>query len=52
MHACGREEKDKWIMVNRGLPIEKQGADGPRSDVTGETGMRAAYQQWKKLMSA
>ncbi|GHT83828.1 (2Fe-2S)-binding protein [Betaproteobacteria bacterium] len=52
VHACGREEKDKWIMVNRGLPIEKQGADGPRSDVTGETGMRAAYQQWKKLMSA
>jgi phenylpropionate dioxygenase-like ring-hydroxylating dioxygenase large terminal subunit len=44
--------EDMWILINRGYTIEKPGADGPRSDVTGETGMRAAYQQWKKLMSA
>lgn len=26
--------------------------DGLKSDVSAETGMRAAYQQWKKLMTA
>ncbi|SMF33556.1 hypothetical protein SAMN02745962_03176, partial [Pseudomonas sp. LAIL14HWK12:I11] len=26
--------------------------DGLVSDVSAETGMRAAYQQWKKMMSA
>lgn len=44
--------KDLWIMLNRGLAGEKPTADGHVSDVSAETGMRAAYQQWKKLMTA
>lgn len=43
---------DLWIMLNRGLAGEKPTADGKVSDVSAETGMRAAYQQWKKLMTA
>jgi len=44
--------KDLWILLNRGLPKEVETEDGRRSDVSAETGMRAAYQQWKKLMTA
>ncbi|TAH41874.1 MAG: aromatic ring-hydroxylating dioxygenase subunit alpha [Betaproteobacteria bacterium] len=44
--------EDLWIMLNRGLAGEKPTADGRASDVSAETGMRAAYQQWKKLMTA
>lgn len=44
--------EDLWIMLNRGLPGEKPSEDGRVSDVSAETGMRAAYQQWKKMMSA
>jgi phenylpropionate dioxygenase-like ring-hydroxylating dioxygenase large terminal subunit len=44
--------KDLWILLNRGLPKEIETEDGRRSDVSAETGMRAAYQQWKKLMTA
>lgn len=44
--------KDLWLMVNRGLPGEKETPDGRASDVSAETGMRAAYRQWKKLMTA
>lgn len=44
--------EDLWIMLNRGLPGEKPSEDGRISDVSAETGMRAAYQQWKKMMSA
>ncbi|MFC3608593.1 aromatic ring-hydroxylating oxygenase subunit alpha [Stutzerimonas tarimensis] len=43
---------DLWIMLNRGLAGEKPSEDGRVSDVSAETGMRAAYQQWKKMMSA
>ncbi|WP_434694908.1 aromatic ring-hydroxylating dioxygenase subunit alpha [Pseudomonas sp. Z1-14] len=43
---------DLWVLVNRGLPNEILGEDGPKSDVSAETGMRAAYQQWLKSMSA
>ncbi|SDK67597.1 Ring hydroxylating alpha subunit (catalytic domain) [Nocardioides sp. YR527] len=40
------------IMVNRGLGREKPSDQGwPTSHVTDETGMRAAYQQWKQMMS-
>ncbi len=39
-------------MLNRGLPGEKPSEDGLVSDVSAETGMRAAYQQWKKMMAA
>lgn len=42
---------DLWIMLNRGLAGEYRSDDGLRSDVSAETGMRAAYQQWKKLMT-
>jgi phenylpropionate dioxygenase-like ring-hydroxylating dioxygenase large terminal subunit len=37
-----------WIMVNRG---EDRTADSA-GDVTAETGMRAAYQMWKRMMVA
>jgi phenylpropionate dioxygenase-like ring-hydroxylating dioxygenase large terminal subunit len=43
---------DQWILLNRGLAKEQETADGRRSDVSAETGMRAAYRQWKKLMTA
>jgi benzoate/toluate 1,2-dioxygenase alpha subunit len=40
------------IMVNRGLAREKPSPEGwPTSHVTDETGMRAAYTQWKAMMS-
>jgi phenylpropionate dioxygenase-like ring-hydroxylating dioxygenase large terminal subunit len=39
------------ILVNRGLAREKTSPEGwPTSHVTDETGMRAAYQQWKRMM--
>lgn len=44
--------QDLWIMLNRGLKGERRSADGLISDVSAETGMRAAYGQWKKLMTA
>ena len=41
------------VMLNRGLSHEEELSDGHRrSDVSAETGMRAAYQQWKRLMEA
>lgn len=49
----GAEAEERlWIMLNRGLPGERPTADGQRSDVSAETGMRCAYQQWKKMMTA
>lgn len=40
------------IMVNRGLAREKASPEGwPTSHMTDETGMRAAYQEWKRMMS-
>jgi len=39
-------------MLNRGLPSEVKTEDGLKSDVSSETGMRGAYQQWKKMMTA
>ena len=44
---------DLWIMVNRGLNREQTLPDGHRlAHVTDETGMRAAYGMWKRMMSA
>ena len=37
---------DLWIMLNRGID------DGDKGDVAAETGMRAAYQEWQKMMEA
>jgi phenylpropionate dioxygenase-like ring-hydroxylating dioxygenase large terminal subunit len=42
---------DLHIMLNRGLAGEQKTVDGVASDVSAETGMRAGYQQWKKMMS-
>ncbi|MET0821060.1 MAG: aromatic ring-hydroxylating dioxygenase subunit alpha [Aeromicrobium sp.] len=40
------------ILVNRGLGREKSGPQGwATSHITDETGMRAAYQAWKEMMS-
>jgi hypothetical protein len=44
--------RDLWILLNRGLPGERLTTDGRAGDVSAETGMRAAYRQWKKLMTA
>lgn len=44
--------RDLWILLNRGLPGERITPDGRAGDVSAETGMRAAYRQWKKLMTA
>ncbi|MFJ7213710.1 Rieske 2Fe-2S domain-containing protein [Amycolatopsis sp. NPDC098790] len=42
---------DMPILVNRGLAREKASPEGwPTSHVTDETGMRAAYDQWKEMM--
>lgn len=41
------------ILVNRGLGRETRTAEGwPTSHVTDESGMREAYQMWKRMMSA
>ena len=43
---------DLDIMVNRGDGLEKTSENGlPVGDVSAETGMRAAYQMWKRMMS-
>lgn len=39
------------VLVNRGLVDEVAGDDGPRGHISAETGMRAAYQMWKRMMS-
>ncbi|MCQ4159885.1 aromatic ring-hydroxylating dioxygenase subunit alpha [Roseomonas sp. GC11] len=45
--------RDLWVLLNRGLSHEEVREDGHRrSDVSAETGMRAAYAQWKRLMEA
>jgi phenylpropionate dioxygenase-like ring-hydroxylating dioxygenase large terminal subunit len=42
---------DVDVMVNRGVGLEKTSENGlPVGDVSAETGMRAAYQMWKKVM--
>ena len=41
---------DLWVMLNRG----SGGGPAPdlkSTDVSAETGMRAAYQMWKRMMS-
>lgn len=42
-----------WIQLDRGLAQEETLADGhKRGDVSAETGMRAAYRQWARMMAA
>ncbi|CAN5320033.1 aromatic ring-hydroxylating dioxygenase subunit alpha [soil metagenome] len=47
-----RAGEDMWIMLNRGMPGEGGTASSNHGDVSSETGMRAAYQMWKKMMAA
>jgi len=43
---------DLSIMLNRGMAGDGQGPGGSnRGDVSAETGMRAAYQMWKRMMA-
>lgn len=39
------------ILVNRGLVDEYPGELGPRGHISAETGMRAAYRMWKRMMA-
>jgi phenylpropionate dioxygenase-like ring-hydroxylating dioxygenase large terminal subunit len=39
------------ILVNRGMVDEEPGKAGPRGHISAETGMRAAYQMWKRMMA-
>jgi hypothetical protein len=43
-----------WIMLNRGVDAPKGVAEAGHNagDVSAETGMRGAYQQWKRMMTA
>ena len=46
-------DRDLWLMLNRGLSAEQSMPDGyRRGDVSAETGMRAAYAQWARMMTA
>lgn len=52
-HGVDGSAADEWIMLNRGLPQEQAlPGGGRRGDVSAETGMRAAYGQWQRLMEA
>jgi len=49
-----RAGEDLWIMLNRGVEAP-EGRPEPghnAGDVSAETGMRAAYQMWKRMMTA
>jgi phenylpropionate dioxygenase-like ring-hydroxylating dioxygenase large terminal subunit len=49
-----RAGDDLWIMLNRGMAAP-EGRPEPghnAGDVSAETGMRAAYQMWKRMMTA
>ncbi len=49
-----RAGDDVWIMFNRGAEAPPGRAEPGHNagDVSSETGMRAAYQMWKRMMSA
>lgn len=46
--------EDLWIMLNRGAEAPEGRAEPGHNagDVSAETGMRAAYQMWKRMMTA
>jgi phenylpropionate dioxygenase-like ring-hydroxylating dioxygenase large terminal subunit len=51
--AEGGEGETAWLMLNRGIGGEEAQPDGHlRGDVSAETGMRAAYRQWKRMLEA
>jgi phenylpropionate dioxygenase-like ring-hydroxylating dioxygenase large terminal subunit len=41
---------DLWVMLNRGMASEEVVDGYRRGEVSAETGMRAAYRQWKAMM--
>lgn len=45
---------DQWVMLNRGVDAPAGVAEPGHNagDVSAETGMRAAYQMWKRMMDA
>ena len=49
-----RAGEDVWIMLNRGVAAPEGGPEAGHNagDVSAETGMRAAYQMWKRMMTA
>jgi phenylpropionate dioxygenase-like ring-hydroxylating dioxygenase large terminal subunit len=49
-----RSGDDLWIMLNRGIeaPVGCPEPGHNAGDVSAETGMRAAYQMWKRMMTA
>ncbi len=53
VHKGSKSGPDGWILVNRGMNNLHESEDGNVAGaVCSETGMRAAYQQYKKMMSA
>lgn len=42
---------DLPVLVNRGLVDETPGEFGPKGHISAETGMRAAYAMWKRMMA-
>lgn len=46
--------EDLWIMINRGSDAPAEGPEPGHNagDVSAETGMRAAYAMWKRMMTA
>ncbi len=41
---------DLWILLNRGRDVAEAGRRGAQGDVSAETGMRAAYRMWQRMM--
>lgn len=53
VHKGSQSGPDGWILVNRGMNNLHQSEDGNVvGAVCSETGMRGAYRQYKKMMSA
>lgn len=45
------DRDDIWVLLNRGALRERDGNDGEKSShITDETGMRAAYAMWHRMM--
>ncbi len=42
---------DLWILLNRGRDAAEAGRPGSQGDVSAETGMRAAYRMWQRMMT-
>ncbi len=52
-HGSHGAPDDVWLMLNRGVSHDEHLADGTiKGEVSSETGMRAAYRHYKRLMEA